>query len=30
MNSLKMADSEESILERIIETNIAKKGTRII
>jgi len=30
VNTLKMADSDESIMEGIIETNIAKKGTRII
>jgi len=30
MNSLKMANSEESIIESIIETNISKKGTRIL
>jgi len=30
MNTLTMGDSEESIMEKIIETNISKKGTRIL
>ena len=30
ISTLKIGDSDESIMETIIETNIAKKGTRII